>query len=334
MSFDLAGHARKFAPVYGENEFSDHLPMTVTALRALGADEARVEAFAKTYAKRLKRKKVGKTTIDPLLLSARIGDPTVYPAALNHFTSSIEEDGRADTLARYLPELTESVGAAAFHGVIRLAYGLVADEDAEIAAGLAYWWSRAETVRFARSIGAANDNAQTTLEDVAEAFRKQRKKLVLDQPTISERIAAVVAEPRIGSVLTRAAAADVDFDQIAATALRIYLASGDFTAIHCVTGVHAARVVCDNVVMNDAAMRKPLWSGICAAYASIGAPTLEPLTPAPTGLLTWGVISSAAQSSDDEHHIKFVYSAQEESRFYGRDAHYRAAAARCLGLDQ
>ena len=330
--FDLNTHALKYAPEYGEHDFADHLPMAVTALRELGATPERVEAFANIYRKKLKRKKVGKTTIDGLLLSARLGDPTVYPAALNYFLTSIENEGRVQTLAEHLPELTGAIAAAAFHGVIRVSYGLTADNDVEIAAGLAYWHAHATPVKFARSIGAANNDAQTLLDDIATTFAKHRRKLKLDQPTISERIAEIVASPQLGPVLTRAAAANVPFEQIAATALRIYMASLDFTALHCVTGVHATRILAEHVVMDDRQLRKSLWSSLLAAYASIGAPTLTPLVPPPTGAPDWHVIASAAQGSDDEHDIKFAFSCQEEARHYGRDAHYRFAVAKRLNL--
>ncbi len=330
--FDIETHALKFAPAYGEHDFADHLPMTVTALRELGADAGRVNSFAKLYAKRLRRKKAGKATIDGPLLSARAGDPTVYPAALNYFRDAIAHEGRAQVLGAHLPELTDSIATAAFHGVIRVAYGLIAGSDVETAAGLAYWHSQASPVKFARSIGAANTDPETLLADIASAYAKNRRTLKLDQTTISDRIAEVFAHPRLGAVLTRAAAADVPFEQIAAVALRMYLASEDFTALHCLTGVHATRVIAEHVVMDDAALRKALWSSLCAAYASIGAPPLEPLAPPPTHAPDWHVISSAAQSSQDEHDVKFAYSCQEEARHYGRDASYRYAAAKRLGL--
>ena len=332
--FDLEKHAMKFAPEYGEHDFSDHLPMAVTALRQLGGSQERVDAFVKGYQKRLKRRQPGKTTIGELLLSARIGDASVYAPAFNYFSQAIESDGRAHVLRSHLPELTNALATVAFHGAIRVAYGLLADSDTEVAAGLAYWHSRAVFVRFSRSrsIGAANNNAETLLDDVADAFAKSRSKLKLDQPTISEQLSEVFANPQLATVLNKAAAANVSFDEIAAYAMRIYLASENFTALHCVTGVHATRILSDHVVMDDAVLRKSLWSSICAAYASIRAPALQPLTPAPTGAPDWHVISSAAQGAEDEHDIKFAFSCMEESRQYGRDAHYRYAAAKRLGL--
>ncbi|GJL95149.1 MAG: hypothetical protein DHS20C05_15540 [Hyphococcus sp.] len=332
MSYDLKTHAQKFAPNYGEHDFSDHLPMAVTALNKLGATEQRVDEFVKTYAKKLKRKKPGAKSLDGLLLSARIGDPTVYPLAYNYFSEAIANEGRVEVLATYLPELTNAIATAAFHGILRTTFGLIANEDSEIAAGLAYWWANAEPVSFSMSIGAANNDVETLIDDVADSFKRHGKKLNLDHPTISARIAEVFASARIGSVLNRAAAANVSFDKIAATALRIYLSTGDFTALHCVTGVHATRILSEHVVMNDVDLRKALWGAICAAYASIGAPPLISLTPAPVKPPDWRVITSAALSSDDEHDIKFAYSCMEEARQYGRDAHYRYAASVRLGL--
>lgn len=332
MPFDIKTHAEKFLPFYGEHEFADHLPMTVVALRKLGAREETIDNFVSVYAKRLKRKKIPAKSIDPLLLSAHYGDPAIYPKAFRFFLNAIETDGRVDVLATYLPELIDAISTAAFHGVIRTAYGLLANEDTEIAAGLAYWWSRAEKVSYAMSIGAANNDVETLIADVASAFEKNRKKLKLDQPTISARIAEIFSHPRIASVLTRAAAADVKFDAIASTALRIYLASEDFTALHCVTGVHAARILSEHVVMDDIGLRKALWGAICAAYASIGAPPLPPLSSFQTKSPNWRIISAAAQSSVDEHDIKFVYACREEARQYGRDAQYRHAAAKRMAL--
>jgi len=332
MNDDLSNHARKFAPEYGKHDFSDHLPMAVTALRNIGAGDDRVKDFAKNYSKKLRRKKPGAASIDPALLSISMGDPAIYPKALNFFYNEILNEGRAEVLAQYLPELTKCITAAAFHGVIRTAYGLLANENLEIAAGLAYWWAHAQPISFGLSIGAANNNAGTLIDDVADAFRKHGKKLNLDQPTISARLREVTSNTKIAGVLSRAAAAKVSFDEIAAASLQMYLAAQDFTALHCVTGVHAARILADHVVMNDRDLRAALWAGTCAAYASIGAPPLASLTPAPTSGNTWKVITSAAISSDDEHDIKFVFSCREEARRYGRDAQYRCAAGVRLGL--
>ncbi|MEO1253218.1 MAG: questin oxidase family protein, partial [Pseudomonadota bacterium] len=276
--FDINTHAQKYAPEYGEHHFSDHLPMTATALKRLGAPAERIDAFAKVYRRKLKRRRPAKSTIDPLLLSARLGDPTVYPAALNYFTTRISTEGRAHVLAEHLPELTGSLAAAAFHGVIRVAYGLIANSDAEIAAGMAYWYAQAHPIKFGRHIGASNNDVTTLLQDVAATMKKQRRKLSLDQDTISARMDEIFANPALNAVLARTAAADVAFEEIASVALRLFLATEDFTALHCVTGVHATRVLSEHVVMDDAALRKSLWSSLCAAYASIGAPELASLT--------------------------------------------------------
>ncbi len=333
MHDDLTLHAKKVAPEYGEHDFSDHLPMAVTALRAMGAEESRVSEFAKGYSKQLKRKKLGSSTIDPMLLSVSLGDNEVYPKALNFFLNEIESSGRAQVLAEYVPELTKGIASAAFHGVIRTAYGLIADENLEIAAGLAYWWAHWAPISPGSSIGAANDKPATLMEDIASAFRKHGKKVTLDQPTISARIAAVRAQPAMSAVLAKAMSANVSFEEIAGTALQIYLAAEDFTALHCVTGVHATRVLIEHVVMDDVDLRGALWASLCAAYASIGAPTLEPLAPPPSKAVDWRVLTAAAIAADDAHDIKFVYSCQEEARHYGRDMQYRYAAGVRLGMN-
>jgi hypothetical protein len=85
--------------------------------------------------------------------------------------------------------------------------------------------------------------------------------------------------------------------------------------------------------MNDADLRSALWASLCAAYASLGAPPLASLTPPPSKALDWRVLTAAAMSSDDEHDIKFVYSCNEEARYYGRDLQYRRAAALRLGMN-
>ena len=82
MSFDLANHAAIYAPDYGEHAFSDHMPMAVTALRKLGANEGEIDAFVASYKKRLRRKKIGVKSIDPAFVIGPDWRSDCLPASL------------------------------------------------------------------------------------------------------------------------------------------------------------------------------------------------------------------------------------------------------------
>lgn len=127
--FDRLDDGLRHAPEY-RGGLSNHLPMALVALDAMGADGQRLCAFASDYARRLGPRRPG----DPI--------DDAFEAAFARRLDAIGRDGVDAVLREALPRLIPGVGAAAFHGLIRTAYGVIAGHAGEIAAGLAYWETR------------------------------------------------------------------------------------------------------------------------------------------------------------------------------------------------
>ena len=143
---------------YGHN-LASHLPMALTALARLGADDARREAFARAYATRLHAAPPRAPWPAGEAWQGRFGDPRAWPAYRSLFDDWIDYEGAPVVLAQALPALLRGVGAAAFHGPIRAAYAVAAGHSHELADALAYWACRWFALGPAPRGGAEHDPA-------------------------------------------------------------------------------------------------------------------------------------------------------------------------------
>jgi hypothetical protein len=100
---------------------SNHLPMALQALQALGADAARLQAFAQRYSRRLQPARPAEAWPAGEPWAARLGDPAAWPAYRDLFAQWLAYEDAGDVLRQVLPLLMQGCGAAAFHGLIRTA---------------------------------------------------------------------------------------------------------------------------------------------------------------------------------------------------------------------
>ena len=129
----------QFDAEYG-SKLSSHLPMALTALARLGADDERLDQFAQRYAMR-----VGLRPMPPrepwpggATWQGRFGDPRAWPAYRDLFMQWLGFEGAPAVLAQALPALMRGVGAAAFHAQIRTAHAIDSGHEGELAHALAY----------------------------------------------------------------------------------------------------------------------------------------------------------------------------------------------------
>jgi len=231
----------------------------------------------------------------------------------------------------HLPRFVPGIGSAAFHCVIRLAYAVEAQHPGQVAAALANFEEFDEPLTTAPPPETAGDQGRDPLtllaalrEDPALAGQH------FGGGSISGAMARVAALPEF-AVSAGLALADDSLGRIAAAARALDACTGDFTALHAVTGTHAVRVVLP--YLDDApralALRF-LFQAIAAAYVTIATPPITPVDTA--GAPGWDDIVVAALASDDEHVVKLAYSAREEAAVHGDDATYRWCAALEAGL--
>jgi hypothetical protein len=284
---ELLIDAQRFSAKYA-NGFFNHLPMALVALDRLGADEARLRAFVASYAPHLRLKSDAERA-----LTDRRG------------------------LAKVLPELSAGVASQAFHGLIRVAYALESGVEEEIPDALGAW-----KFGYSELPGGGEERFATFGDAFAAIAKDDRLPRSVEGRSIDGRIARVVALPAFAEYRV----ADVDLAEVALLSARVFVAGGDFTALHMVTACHAMRLL--GPYLGPRALHA-FATAILAAYVTIGRPPLA--EPEDVALPDDAALAARVLPSDDEHDLKLVYSCLREEAEYGTGWHRRAAAVR-LGL--
>lgn len=283
------------------NGFTNHLPMSLAALSALGADAATLDRFTAHY-----RVQVRPLTAAPAVPQAAALDQGLgYAEWFAFFEAQLALHGREQVLAAWLPALLEGIATAAFHGLIRLAYGLRFDCAAEVAGGLAMLAAfRAVTPL---PSGPGSSGAAEGLRALAQHTGLAERRF--EQPMIMRRLIEVMRDP----VFTAAVApvriekgVDRAWSSLLLAAARLYRATADFSALHLITALHALQVLWPFIADRAACLQR-FWFAFCAVYVAIGRPwPMAYLDENPP--LDWPALVQAAVSSTDEHVIKLVES--------------------------
>jgi hypothetical protein len=273
--------------------------MALLALHRLGASDARLREFATDYAKQLSPK------------------PADEARHVAHFEESLQAEGRDALLTEALPRLTPAIGSAAFHGLIRTAYAVDSGDDVDLPDGLAYW----ETAYIELGGPEGDPRFDTAAEAFAALHRDEALPKQFSGRLIMGALRSAVAHPAFADYLRPIR--NLTLEDLAHHAVLVYLATGDFTALHLVTGCHATRVL--SPWLSEHALQH-LAIALLAGYAALGRPAYDVALAG--DVPEWDEISARAIESNDDHDLKLVYSAREEEAHYGWGLHRRAAALR------
>ena len=322
----LLDDGARFDVEYGGG-LSNHLPMTLVALKRLGADDARLAAFASHCARKLRPAPAAMAWPAGDAWASRLGQREAWPAYRGLFSQWLASEGAGDVLRQVLPALLPGCGAAAFHGLIRTAYAVQTAHRQELADGLAYWacrWldlgPRDGPQRSGRALRPA-----TALKGLAVALS--------GHGLIFVRMQAAAHDPHFAPAVARLQVDERSLERLARHAAALYASSGDFTALHLLTSAHALRVLMPFVDAPLPALRA-YWRAFAAGVAASGvgaagaAGATSGAGQAPAAR-DWHDLLPLALASTDEHLIKIVDSCREEERAYGGDA-WRRAATRAL----
>jgi hypothetical protein len=311
---------------------ANHAPMILVALDRLGADEARLAAYFDAY-----RKLNGLVPMPPpiapipretwteaLGARAREGDYREF------FEREVARLGIRDTVNLYLPTLLPGLAGSALHPLMRLAYGILRNDPAEVGTALGYWAACYLPLPVSSGAEPITDDPGEVLARVCDMPGLRRL------PTYDHLwhgIRAVGADPDFAPAIDWLRMDSRTHARVAATSLAVYAATMDFAALHAVTGTHWVRIV--NTVFPDTRLLKHFWQGVASLVPAIGFPAspsaeaIEALRSLPCP--EWPEIKAKATASADEHDISLVFSASEEEKVYG-DRLYRVVAARRVGL--
>ncbi len=248
------------------------------------------------------------------------------------FEGEVGRLGARAAIAAYLPALLPGLAASATHGLMRLAYGLMRDDAAEIATALGYW---AATYL---ELGAATGAAPIT-DDPAEVLVKLRgvqtyRHVETELDLLWHFMRAVAAKPEFRPVVDWLAIGPATMARARAASLALYAGTMDFCALHALTGCHWLRLI-EPVAPDPGLALRYFWQAIASLYPKIGFPDLPDAATLSAwrevACPDWAEIEAAAVRSDDEHDLSLVFSAREEFRAFG-DRLYQVVAARRMRL--
>ncbi len=324
---DLIDSYRNYSVEYYKN-YTNHLPMAICALQRMGADRNRLMEFCAEYARRLSGRIQSNTVIDQGNWKDKRGQHRFFDAYTRFFRSEEKRLGTRAMVETYMNDLMEGIGSAAFHALIKLAYGIMMEDSEEIIESMAYY-----AISYL-PLGEININ-NPEYDNPVDALRNLQEKTSWQDHTaegsnIDEKIHKVVIDPDFNRYLEIPPKNHESFiNDIAMATRNIFINSFNFTSLHMVTGTHALRIVLPYIhsEYHPIAMNQ-FWKTAAAAYLSIGAPPVElQKNNASTSGMNWDEIFRRAIPSNDAHVIKITFTCHEEEKEYN-DPLYRYIAER------
>jgi hypothetical protein len=329
----LLVEGRKFSaefPIY----LANHLPMVLVAMHRLGGSDERLIEYFATYKEtnHLHPPPPPFAPIEREKWTAGLGARERESDYRAFFDGEVARLGAPGAIAAYLPSLLPGLAASATHGLMRLAYGVMREDQGEIATALGYW--AATYLELGRASGAppVTDEPVEVLIRMrpVEAYRD----VAPERDLLWHFMRAVAEKPEFAPIVDWLRIGPDTFQRARKSSLALYAGTMDFCALHALTGCHWLRLIAP-VTPDPAMALRYFWQSIAALYPKIGFPglpdaqTLEAWRQDP--LPDWPEIAAAAVKSDDEHDLSLTFSAREEWRTYG-DRLYQVVAARRVKL--
>ncbi len=313
---------------------ANHLPMVLVALSRMGASDDRLDAYCLIYqtANGLVPVPGRLGEIDRrnwreyLGLREREGDYRAF------FSAEVARLGATQASRSYLPHLIDGIAGSALHPFMRMAYATMIDDDEETGVALAYW---AATYL---PLGAAQRRAPST-DDPAEVLAYMHgptafRNIETERDLLWHFMRAVAEKPEFAPLVDMLAIGPETHDRIARVSLALYAGTGDFSALHAVTGTHWLRIMSPRTP-DTASLLRYFWLAIASLVPKIGFPNLPSADQLESWrgmrLPDWPEIFREAVTHDDEHDLSLSFSAGEEFQRYG-DPLYKYVAARRLSL--
>jgi hypothetical protein len=319
---ELLAFNRTKHPRYGGG-LANHLSMALCAEHALGANAERLSAFAKKYSSHLDPMPRDGSAVDPKRWKDALGHDDALYGFVKFFETDLRERGRKIALGDALDVLTPSLNSAAFHCLIRTAFGVRFDDDAEIAHGLGYWAITADSLGALTKVEKQERDPRVLLERIRAD--ETLAKASFSGGSISGRMEQA---SHLRGFAELASALEIDektIDLLAREMLALFASTGYFSSLHAVTSTHALRVLLPFASDRELLLRYH-WQALAAAFIGIGSPRAKEKFA--DDVPDWSAIATRAVSSDDDHDAKLVFACREEQAFRGGDTYRFAAALR------
>lgn len=327
---------------------ANHAPMVLIILDQMGASDRQMANWYERYSTDhgLVMAPPATQGINAHTWRESLGERAREADYRRFFEAETERLGIAAVIRLYLPSLIGGVAASALHPLMRLTYGVLAQNQAEVGTALGYWAACHLPLPSPLRLNKASPKSKRptpkppiSTEDPADILAKVTtidgiRDYQTDTDLLWHHIRAVGALPGFAPLIGQLCFTRSTPQHMAAIALGLYAVTLDFAALHAVTSLHWARLV-SPYLDDPEPLYRALWQVIAALVPKIGFPALPSAdqlnemrqSPAPP----WPDIIAAALASQDEHDVSLAFSAAQEDRVW-RDDLYRVVAARRLGL--
>jgi hypothetical protein len=311
---NLIQRSSSFHPLYGDS-LANQLPMALIALDRIGADRDCLDAFHGRYAARLRRMDAQAPARQGFVPSKGLGQRACFDVYLAHFRETLAQHDSSAVLDEWLPMLMPGVAASAFHPLIRLAYAIDADVEAELPIGLAYWAAEFQP------LGPLGVQTSDSAAEIAEQLAP--KAGALKGSAMVDRMREVAGLEAFRAGATQPA--HLSLDDIRELCIDAYLRTGDSTLLHAVAATHAFRLAWPYQGDPASALRYH-WQAILALLVSGGLADATEQRETDE-LPDWPACLARAMSTDDDYRIELTYTCWSEFNEYG-DPRYLEAARR------
>jgi len=321
------------------NGFTNHAPMAVEALAALGRADA-VMPWLGRYRENFLPRPVPLEPILPDGWRAALGRTERVADWNAFFEAELARTPWKDVLHDWTARLAPGICASALHGVIRVGHAARSLDESgsaarlrELAEALGYWASTYQTLPVAPG-GPGTLRAHEAIARVPVVPAAQRR----FSGTIVSSLEALEEFPAFAPVIDLvdpSGAPEAIVSDLTETFARVYLANAHdgltvIVFIHGVTGATALRSLLPHLPGTTAreAIRY-LWQAGCALYAAFGtAPAPREIEPPRESR---DALVDRAIASHDEHAIKFTEACLREHDLNPSPA-YLAAARHAIGM--
>jgi hypothetical protein len=342
-NYSVMDLALEFLAPYGpdlRNGLTNHAPMAVEALAALGRAEA-VMPWLERYKKGMLPRPVARSPISAKDWRAALGKEQRVADWNAFFENELKDAPWREVLACWTDRLSPGFCASAMHGIIRVGHAVRSLNEAEtpvrireLADGLGYWAAAYQTLPIAQN-GTGTFRAREAIGKIPLVPVARRK----FSGTIVSSLEALDEFPDFASVI---GLLDVKLDpsqiisDMSETFARVYLTNAHdvlstIVFIHSVTGVVALRSIFPYLLETTTpVLLQYAWQGSCALYSAFGqsAPRVGEIEPPRESRDT---LIDIAVANGDEHVIKFTEACLREYDFNPSPA-YLAAARHSIGM--
>ena len=336
-NYSLMDHALEFLTPYGpdlRNGLTNHAPMAVEALAALGRAEA-IMPWLEHYRKGMLPRPVAHSPLNPEDWQAALGKENRVADWNTFFVNELKDAPWHEVLARWTERLAPGFCASAMHGIIRVGHAARSLSELEtparireLADGLGYWAAAYQTLPTAQNVTRplSAQEAITKVPSVPPAQRKFSGTIVSSLEALDEWPDFA---PAIGLLDIKFAPSQM-ISEMSETFARVYLANAHdvlstIVFIHSVTGVVALRSILPYLPETTTPeLLRYAWQGSCALYSAFGQspPSAEKIESPRESRDT---LIDIAVTNGDEHVIKFTEACLREYDLNPSSAYLAAA---------